>query len=258
MTNQQSRGERLPNLDEVEAQVRGRTIAQHRQDVASLERTLNVFLDGFRQMNGLTLSEEQVAERVWSYLVFRAFNSIRWGYHLILVGYYPQSLILVRSVYEDWLVCMDCRVRPETAAAILSKDGHMPSFKEMSDRLPEQLRLEWQEVPEQGGSYGMLSTIAHPRHRAVAWMRDPETGQRRMGAMYDENLFLFSAHYLCNALSRVLEFLTRLVVIENPDWIAKIASPAMKDLEGCVNRLVERAKDLLGDDQENARKQRGL
>ncbi|MBI2935757.1 MAG: hypothetical protein HYY31_02975 [Chloroflexi bacterium] len=75
-------------------------------------------------------------------------------------------------------------------------------------------------------------------------MLDPDTKRGRIGREYAEDLFLFSASYLCIALRRMLEFLTRLVVTTTPDWTTDIAQPTLKDLEACEKRLAERAKEL--------------
>ncbi len=164
------------NLDEVERQVAQETRRREAKTLASIEALLNAFLPGFRETGQFRPTESNRREQVWWLLVGLSFNSLRWAFHLIQVGYYTQSLILERSVEENWLVCQDCLEHPETLEALFDDSKRMPAFRDMAKRLLQNLRNTWQAPkghPEQ--AYDILSSISHPRPRALRLAFDFET-----------------------------------------------------------------------------------
>ena len=195
-----------PSLEELETKVRGETRQRHGPVLECLEALLNCYLEGFRELDHFTSTEGNEREQVWVFLVTKSFNSMRWAFHLLQHGYYTQALTLIRTVWEDWLVCEDCVNRPDTVIATLGKGGRVPSFKKMADRMEEPLRSDWiGESQGDEGTYGVLSTFAHPRARAIHVIRNPESGVIRLGPNYDERLFLYTSHVLINAGIRMTE-----------------------------------------------------
>ncbi len=228
-----------PILEELEEQVKSQTIQQHSEVLDNLENLLNSYLKGFGQLGTFTLTDENQKEQVWLYLVSRAFNSLRWAFNLLQRGYYSQALTLTRSAYEDWLVCMDCRNNPETVEAILSAESYMPKFKAMSKRLEEPLRRGWD------GDYGFLSTFAHPRHRAITVIVNPEFKNLRVGPDYDETMFMITSYYLGTAGLRLGMFLVLLTDLKSPEWAKEVFLPVLENTEACLERIYEESKRLL-------------
>ena len=111
---------RLPNVDELEQGVRTETYLKHRDWLVALENLLNAYIAVFRESGPFYPSEENRREKVWLLLTARSFNSMRWAYELVRTGYYSQAMLLTRSVFEDWLVCMDAIGHDQTVDAISS------------------------------------------------------------------------------------------------------------------------------------------
>ena len=175
------------NLDELEAEVQTSTIERHQDVVAGVEQLLNCYLEGLTNIGQFTITEENQRELVWFFIESRSVNSMRWGFELMTRGYYVQSITLIRLVYEDWLVCWDCIDHPNTVKAILAGNTRMPTFSDMADRLKEPHLSLWKgETQEVEGTYGLLSTFAHPRHRALMVQRDPDSQSLRLGPLYDQ------------------------------------------------------------------------
>jgi hypothetical protein len=231
-----------PNLNDSEEHVRQETCNREEEILTVIEQLLNLHLAGFRQLDGFKRIDDNKREQVWLFLTSRAFNSLRWAYHLLQYGYYPQALILTRSALEDWLACMDCEVNEKTIEALLSQGQRVPGPGDMAVRLPEPLRRQWKDIEGEEGLYGFLSTFSHPRHRAVIVMLNPKTKTLRIGPEYDEILFVVSAYHILNCAARITKFLGRLVT--NPtesDWGSKNVK-VCQEVEKCLNDLAERAK----------------
>jgi hypothetical protein len=238
--------ERLTALEKLEQGVKRHTIQQHRHWLAALERMFNSYLSVFSQMGSFTNTGNNSREFVWLLLVTKAFNSLRWAYQLLQVGYYGQALTLTRSAYEDWLVCMDCLGHPDTVRAILIKGGRLPKFETMARRLDEPLQNWWGDNSQQiEGTYGLLSTFAHPRYRAIATLIDPERKDLRLGPQYDKTMFLFTYNYLAIAQVRMTEFLVRCAVDTPAGKSENTVTPAVNGVLSCSEQVLEQAEQLL-------------
>ena len=117
---------RSPNLDEIEQQVAQETRRLEAKTLANIEALLNAFLPAFRETGQFTPTENNRQQQVWWLLVGQSFNSLRWGFHLLQLGYYTQALILERSVEENWLVCQDCLGHPQTVQALFDESKGCP------------------------------------------------------------------------------------------------------------------------------------
>ena len=229
-----------PNLDELEERIKAKIISTEKGVIGVIEALLNQYLAGFRQIGSFTLTDENHPQQVWLLLTNRAFNSLRWSFHLLQTGYYSQSMMLTRAGFEDWLVCEDSKGHPETIDALLNRAGRIPSVSDMAARLEEPLFKEWRGVVGDDGIYGLLSTFTHPRYRAVAVMVDPETQNLRLGPSWDEDLFIVTANYLLLALIRMMESLIR-PVPQDTEWLADL-KPFMDRSHQCREILMSRAK----------------
>ena len=221
-----------PNVDEIERQVAQETRQRETKTLASIEALLGTFLPAFRETGQFTLAESNRREQVWWLLVGQSFNSLRWAFHLLQIGYYTQALILERSVEENWLVCQDCLEHAGTVDALFDDSKRMPTFRDMANRLPENLRNTWQAPkgqPQQ--AYGILSTISHPRPRALRLAFDFDNNRPRVGPGYNEPLFVFTSLYILVGTISITGFLVRLVSDESKE-------PLMAEMQ--------RADDYLG------------
>lgn len=198
------------SVQQREVATRERTLSENGDAIKGIEAILNVYLDGFRSAGAFQQTPDNSLEMVWRLLLAKSFNSLRLSYDLVQMGYYVQALSLIRMVDEDWLVCMDSFIRPETVESLLSDKGSWPKFGDMANRLPEKLKMAWKGViGESEGSYGFLSTFVHPRNRSLASMINSEDNRLRVGPDYDKGLFLVSSYYLVTAAIRMTEFLGR-------------------------------------------------
>ena len=80
-----------PNLDEVEQQIQAEILGREGKTIRVTEDLLNQHLAGFSEIGPFTISEDNGLEQVWILLTNRAFNSLRWAFHLLTTGYYSQS-----------------------------------------------------------------------------------------------------------------------------------------------------------------------
>ena len=227
-----------PNLDELEAQVQGDIESKEPRVLVAIEEMLNRHLDGFQLLGSFTPTYDNRLEFVWMLLWNRSFNSMRWAFHLLKTGYYSQSLMLTRGAFEDWLVCEDCKSHPETRETLLNDSGRLPRFQVLADRLEEPLKNDW------NGTYGLLSSLSHPRHLALAVLLDPETNTLRLGPCWDESLFIVSANYLLLALIRMVEFMMALVSADEKEWGLTKLKPSLDEAIDCANWLLSRAESL--------------
>ena len=232
-----------PNLDEVEEQIQAEILDREGTTVGVIEELLNQHLAGFMEIGTFTISEDNRLEQVWILLTNRAFNSLRWAFHLLKTGYYSQSMMLTRSAFEDWLACEDSKSHPETIEALLKGAGRVPSPSTMAERLEEPLKGEWLGLPGVDGTYGLLSTFSHPRHQGLAALFAKGSMTMRLGPTWDENLFIVSADYLLLALMRMMEFIARLAPSAST-W-QESAKPHMESARICGDALTARAKARL-------------
>lgn len=233
--------DKLPNLDKVEEEVAEVITRKHSSVLETIENLLNMHLSGFSEIGDFTLTANNKREQAWLLLTNRAFNSFRWGYHVLGRGYYSQCFLLTRSALEDWLVCQDCGAHDDTVEALLAGSNRVADFRTMAGRLDEQLKTWWFGAEGSKGIYGLLSTFCHPRHRAVVAMVDPDSHNLRLGPAYDEPLFITASYYLLEVAVRMTEFVGRLVHPICPSWTMATA-PHLQDGNQCLDGLLEKAK----------------
>lgn len=186
---------------------------------------LNAYTRGFQELGSITPTETNRLEWAWRLLSNKAFNSLRCAYQLLQMGYYTQALTLVRSVMEDWLTALDCESHPQTLEALLYGEGKMPPFEDMAKRQGQPVYRLWRGMgPSSEGTYGLLSTVAHPRRRGLGMLLDHEKGLFRLGGQYDADLFAFTCYYLVTGAFCFTEILNRLVGLTNPQsaWLQQL------------------------------------
>lgn len=245
--------ERFPNVDELEQQVRAHTREQHHGLLGAVESLLNAYLAVFRESGQFHPTDENRKQQVWLLLTGRAFNSLRWAYELVSMGYYTQAMVLTRCVFEDWLVCMDVVEHETTVSAILKAGERLPTFTDMALRsLPPELLEWWQGDGNPDDSvYGLLSTFSHPRYRALASQLVRSTNTLRIGPAYEEDLFLVSFHYLATAARRMTEFLARSASEGAAGTIADELRVAITSTNEATDSAIARAMELLGDESQD-------
>ena len=230
----------MPTIEELEDETKSLTLEKH-DDVADVITTiLNVYIDGFRRLGNFDIDKDNRKELAWLLLTSRAFNSLRNAYELALKGYYSQSLTLTRSALEDWLASQDCGVNSATIEALLSGEGDVPRSREMVARLPDALNKDWRGVEGEEGLYGVLSTLSHPRQRALNFAYDPVSSTLRFGPLYDEDLFIFTAYYMIIVARRMAEFVARLVAPKDPTF-PDDALPVMNESNAMLDQLEQLA-----------------
>lgn len=97
------------------------------------------------------------------------------------------SMTLIRTVFKDCLVGYDYVDHTETADSFFEGDIRATRFKDMSNRLPEDLRSQWEGLGYKNhGGYGLLSTFAHPRGETLATLVHPENSWLALGPKYNK------------------------------------------------------------------------
>ena len=128
----------MPDLEHEEATVKSTTSAKHKDELALVEKLLNVYIEGFNDLGSFTRNDRNDVEYAWLLITTRSFNSLRSAHILLQIGYYDQAIMLARSVQEDWLVATDCESNQATLKGIL-EDGDTfwkgeLSFAKMAER----------------------------------------------------------------------------------------------------------------------------
>ena len=195
----------MPSIEELEEVTRRRTLEQHESTLLRIGEFLGWYLESLSGVGSFTYTEETQKEYVWLFLLTRSYNSARWANEMLIKGYYSQALTLIRTVWENWLTCEDCEVSPETVQSITTPGGHVPPFRHMAQRLSPEDHALWYEYGGEG-TYGQLSTFAHPRFRALAVLLEPGTNTLRIGPDYDHELFLATALHLVNGMIKMSKF----------------------------------------------------
>ena len=237
-----------PNIDELERETEERTRRNYGHWHDALEELLNAYLAAFRAVGAFEVTEENRQQQLWLRLVSLCFNSLKWAMVLWKTGYYTQALILARSVFENWLVCMDTIEHGDTVDSLLS-GGRLPTFKEMADRSLSSELQQWFYGPSASSNvsvYGFLSTFSHPRFRASSTQVDPQGHTLRVGPHYDETLAIVAYYYVAQAAVKMSEFATRMVPRENQEDVVRThLQPGVDRANECVDEALTKAKALL-------------
>lgn len=138
-----------------------------------------------------------------------ASHSSRVALQALESSYYTQSFALTRAVFEDWITAYDCKDHTETVEALLDSNKTMPRFSVMYKRLPSELKRLWGAQGDYEGTYGFLSTFAHPRGRAIEDTMNID-GRVKVVPQYDEIRFALAAFFLTKAILLMMEFVERL------------------------------------------------
>ena len=216
--------------------------AQEREVLETIQEVIDLHFSLFKNPGQLNHTSDNKLQRAWLALTTSAFHSARVALFALQSGYYTQSFMLTRAVYEAWLVASDCEEHTQTIEALFDSKIRMANFTTMADRLPDNLKGVWYGDGE--GRYGFLSTFAHPRHRA-AEDTVSHNGMLRIVPRYDEIRFALAAHYILGATLLMLEFVEKLAdylaTPESQEWkveeLARVRPKSIELLALIGNRL---------------------
>ena len=210
-----------------------------------INKHLGLYLKLFHTMKG-NIDPEDETNRAQRFLGSRSWNSLRCAYHQLQIGYCTQAIILTRSAMEDWLVLEDGRSNPSTFQKLF--DGErMPSFSVMADRLPEANKVFWKDIDGHDGVYSLLSTISHPRYRALLLAVNPETSQLKVGPDYNAEHFILVSHQTLFAISHHLIYLADVAAVDAfglKEEIMQITGDGMTELRRQAAWVNETASDV--------------
>ena len=199
------------------ADTRVQATRREAETLETLHEVVDLHFSLFQTPGMLEVTEDNKLQRVWLGLTTSASHSSRVALYALESGYYTQSFALTRAVFEDWLTAYDCKEHPETADALLDSNKTMPRFSTMYKRLPCGLKRLWGEQGDYEGTYGFLSTFAHPRSRAIEDTLNRE-GTVRIVPEYHEIRFALAAWFFIKANLLMLEFVERLAdFLDSPE-----------------------------------------
>ena len=204
--------------------VRLKAWEEEREVLQTIGEGIDLHFALFRHPWKLAMNENNRREQVWLGLTTSGFRSLRIAVYALESGYYTQCFILTRAALEHWLTAHDCIGNPETVDALLGLQGRVPRFSTMAERLPENLKALWKDVNDPEGTYGFLSTFAHPRSRALEATSN-EAGTVLIVPEYDEMRFALAARFLLQAVLLLFDYVERLA-----DYLATPASVEWKSL----------------------------
>ena len=224
---------------------REESLEKESETLKIIREVVDLHFSLFRHRGRLDHTEGNKLQRVWLKLTTSAFHSSRIALHALETGYYTQSFMLTRAVYEDWLVAFDCEGHTETVEALLDPNLRDPRFEDMYQRLPAQSKSLWGKIEDYEGTYGFLSTFAHPRTRALEDTLNPD-GTLRFVPAYNGIRFALAARFLLMGTLLMLTFVEKLADFldtpESQDWknnhLGEVKSNAHAALESLEDRLM--------------------
>ena len=207
---------------EISLGVRRQTWQRESEVLRTIQEGIDLHFSLFQHPRWPTPTDDNRVERVWLNLTTSGFHSLRIATYALESGYYSQCFALTRAALEDWLTAYDCISNPGTVKALDGSEGRIPTFIDMAARLPEKLKILWKATNEPEGTYGFLSTFAHPRTRALQATSN-ESGTVLIVPEYIEIRFALAAKLLLQTALLLLEFVERLA-----DYLATPASNEWK------------------------------
>jgi len=203
-----------PTLERQEALVEQQTTVAHKEIIGILRDMGNSLIDGFNSLGGeVMLPDEDRLLRAWLLLLAHSTQTWVCAWHLSVKGYYSQSITLLRTMTEDYLVALDCQCTSETLRCVLGDaTKHRWNFKKMAERVG-------QNDVAYDVEYVYQCSFAHP-DRSIRTLISPEHGGLVTAPEYDELLFLSCCELNLRACLRTLDVMHRFLSRANPDGVA--------------------------------------
>lgn len=214
--------EKLPNLVELEAQVKSTTSSKHQREVALVTKLMQSYIDGFNLIDSFTPADDNEVQYAWMLLLTQSFRSMRCALLTMQIGYYGEAMSLLRTTVEDWLAAEDCQRTPRTLEALLHNEKLELNWGNIADN------IEAKEIVYKG-DYHDLSRFTHVCKSSLAILKDPETYELSSAPAYNEILFLNCCEMLTRNAIRMseymLEFLSKQPNSKKNEWLKVAAAP---------------------------------
>jgi len=224
----------LSSLSELETRTQTITTTKHSKEINLLEELLNYGLTGFEKIEKYTIISDNDLVYAWLLLSIRSFNSLRCSFNSMIQGYYSQSMILARSIFEDWLTAKDCEKNQKTLEALLHRDNEYfrkeGRYSQMAKRLSAEFPSTWGKI------YGDLSKLAHARPDALVMLVDSQTKNLMLGSYYKDDLFMASYQTLLAVASIIPEIIYHLLGTQATQWWEGIL-PLLKEAKSEIERV---------------------
>jgi len=233
----------MADLEALEEEARQNTLKVQFANLGIVNRHLGLYAKTLNTLNGKVDPDDQLG-RALLLLGSRSFNSLRCAYDNLQMGYYAQAIILTRSALEDWLTLEDCRTEESTLTKLFKRGERMPRFSEMADRLDSEKQAFWKDIEGHEGIYGLLSSISHPRYRALLFATNPETTLLRVGPDYFDEHFNVTSHHILMAISNHLHVLVEMAGTE-AEFLRDEIEEAMREGLEELKRLLRWAKSRI-------------
>ena len=233
--------------------VRLKAWEEEREVLQTIGEGIDLHFDLFRHPWKLAMNENNRREQVWLGLTTSGFHSLRIAVYALESGYYTQCFILTRAALEHWLTAHDCKSNPKTVEALLELQGRVPRFSTMAERLPENLKALWKDVNDPEGTYGFLSTFAHPRSRALEATSN-EAGTVLIVPEYDEMRFALAAKLLLQTVLLLFDYVERLAdYLATPasvEWKSRSLEPVKAKCFALFDSLLHRLNSYMPDPEQ--------
>lgn len=163
------------------------TKENNQSEILLFDKVQDVFVSGFTIIQDFVYTDD--TELIWLILLTRAFNSMRCSIDLMMKGYYSQSMVLLRTITEDWLICGAVKEYTKVRDRLLG-DGKRLNYKELA------LRQDALSVYE--NDYDFQCKFAHSSKLSLRVMIDQEKTLKVVPS-YDELLFFACTESLYRA-----------------------------------------------------------
>ncbi len=190
-----------PTVFSQERRVIDNSVKKHQREIEVFTGIFNAFTSGFNRIGSYTLTENNETELIYLLLVTRCFQSLRCSFDLMQKGYYSQAMSLIRTITEDWFICLNAQDNIKVKNILLTGKGKMPSYEKLATD------ADVHDIYEK--DYRYQSQFTHSTLLSLKVLRDPKTNVMRVAPTYDEMLFLSCAESLMRVSILIAEILGR-------------------------------------------------
>lgn len=223
--------DKLPSLEELEAEVKMITLSKHEREVTLMTNLMQAYIDGFNFIDSFTLTDDNEVQYAYLLLLTQSFHCMRCALLTMQIGYYGEAMSLLRTATEDWLAAADCQETSRTLEALLHNEKLELKWGNIAANVGGKTGVKGVVDIVYKGDYHFLSRFTHVSKLGLAIVRNLETNELRTRPVYDEVLFLSGCEMLIRNAVRMASIMLRFLS-EQPDSKAdlwqKAAVPAIQ------------------------------
>ncbi len=226
----------IQDFSKWEAVVKRESFTKHKTEVELMTNLLNTYINGFNLIGSFTYTETNKLEYAWLSMLARSFRSMRCAIWLIAHGYYDSATSLLRGVFENWLLCLDCEIHQPTLDALISSEGEAKNY-----------RFNYKEIAVRTGKlrvyedqYRFMSKFTHTSSLSLRTLIEHESQSMGAAPFYNETLFLMCCELMIKNALGMTVFMDAFLLQHNKDNVGtwrKLAGIPVEEADDWLNVL---------------------